>query len=105
MFDGAHKLIKGWLHVSSKDFWMVISISILFMLGALALVWPNVKKIKLAYEYQDLAKEYRGLLKENHLLSLERESLRSLDRIHLLAKNEVGMKEPDEGKVTTIFLK
>ena len=105
MFDGARKLIQGWLHISYKDFWMVISISILFMLGALALVWPNVKKIKLAYEYQDMAKEHRELLKENHLLNLERESLRSLDRIYLLAKNEVGMKEPDAGKVTTIFLK
>jgi len=105
MFDGVRKLIQGWLHISYKDFWMVISISILFMLGALALVWPNVKKIKLAYEYQDMAKEHRELLKENHLLNLERESLRSLDRIYLLAKNEVGMKEPDAGKVTTIFLK
>jgi cell division protein FtsL len=105
MFDGVQRLIKGRLHISSKDFWMVISISILFMLGALALVWPNVKKIKLAYEYQDLAKEKRILLKENHLLNLERESLMSLDRIHFLAKNEVGMKEPDEDKVVTIFLK
>ena len=105
MFDGVRGLIKGRLHVSSKDFRMVISIAILFMLGALALVWPNVKKIKLAYEYQDLAKEHRELLKENHLLSLERESLRSLDRIHLLAKTAVGMKEPEEGKVITIFLK
>ena len=105
MFDGVRRLIQGRLHVSSKDFWMVISISILFMLGALALVWPNVKKIKLAYEYQDMAKEQRELLKENHLLTLERESLRSLDRVYLLAKNEVGMKEPNADKVITIFLK
>ncbi len=84
---------------------MVILISILFMLGALALVWPNVKRINLAYEYQDLAKEHRKLLKENHLLNLERESLRSLDRVHLLAKTTVGMKEPEESTVTTIFLK
>ena len=105
MFDGVQRFIQAWLLVSSKDFWMVISISILFMLGALALVWPNVKKIKLAYEYQDLAKDHRELLKENHLLNLERESLRSLDRVYLLAKNEVGMKEPEAGKVITIFLK
>ena len=61
MFDGVRRLIQGCLHVSSKDFWMGISIYILFMLGALALVWPNVKKIKLAYEYQDMAKERREL--------------------------------------------
>ncbi len=84
---------------------MVISISILFMFGALALVWPNIKKIKLAYGYQELDKEHSVLLKENRLLSLERESLRSLDRIHFLAKNEVGMKEPDANKLITILLK
>ena len=105
MFDGARRLIKGQLHFSSKDFWMVITVSILFMFGALALVWPNIKKIKLAYEYQDLSREREKLSKENRMLNLERESLRSLSRVHLLAKSEVGMKEPDEGKVITIFLK
>jgi cell division protein FtsL len=105
MLSGAKKLVQGQLHVSPKDFWVVIAVSVLFMLGALALVWPNVKKIKLAYERQDLTQERRELLKENHLLNLERESLRSLDRIQLLAKSKVGMKEPDDGKLTTIFLK
>lgn len=105
MLNGARRLIKGQLHMSSRDFWMVISISILFMFGALALVWPNIKKIKLAYGYQELDKEHSVLLKENRLLSLERESLRSLDRIHFLAKNEVGMKEPDANKLITILLK
>lgn len=105
MFDGARGLIKGRLHFSPKDFWMVISVSILFMFGALALVWPNIKKIKLAYEYQDLSKEREKLSQENRMLNLERESLRSLSRIHLLAKSKVGMQEPDEGKIITIFLK
>jgi len=105
MFDGARGLIKGRLHFSPKDFWMVISVSILFMFGALALVWPNIKKIKLAYEYQDLSREREKLSQENRMLNLERESLRSLSRIHLLAKSEVGMQEPDEGKIITIFLK
>jgi cell division protein FtsL len=105
MFKGTRGLVKGRLQFSSKDFWMVILVSILFMFGALAMVWPNIKKIKLAYEYQDLSKEREKLSQENHLLNLERESLRSLSRIHLLAKSKVGMKEPDEGKVITIFLK
>ena len=105
MFDGARRLIKGRPQFSSKDFWVVISVSILFMFGALALVWPNIKNIKLAYEYQDLSREREKLSQENRLLNLERESLRSLSRIHLLAKSEVGMKESGEGKVITIFLK
>ena len=105
MFDGARGLIKGRLQFSSKDFWMVISVSILFMFGALALVWPNIKKIKLAYEYQDLSKEREKLSQENRLLNLERESLRSMSRIHLLAKSELGMQEPDKSKIITILLK
>ena len=105
MFDEVRSFAKEQLHVSSKGFWMALLFSILFMFGALALVWPNIKKIKLGYEYQDLAKRREELSRENHLLKLERESLRSLNRIHLLAKNDVGMQEPDENRVTTIFLK
>ena len=105
MFDEVRSFAKEQLHVSSKGFWMALLVSILFMFGALALVWPNIKKIKLGYEYQDLAKRREKLSRENHLLKLERESLRSLNRIHLLAKNDVGMQEPDENRVTTIFLK
>ena len=105
MFDEVRSFAKEQLHVSSKGFWMALLVSILFMFGALALVWPNIKKIKLGYEYQDLAKRREELSRENHLLKLECESLRSLNRIHLLAKNDVGMQEPDENRVTTIFLK
>ena len=105
MFDEVRSFAKEQLHVSSKGFWMALLVSILFMFGALAFVWPNIKKIKLGYEYQDLAKRREELSRENHLLKLERESLRSLNRIHLLAKNDVGMQEPDENRVTTIFLK
>ncbi|MAX17494.1 MAG: hypothetical protein CMH73_04900 [Nitrospina sp.] len=105
MFDEVRSFAKEQLHISSKGFWMALLVSILFMFGALALVWPNIKKIKLGYEYQDLAKRREELSRENHLLKLERESLRSLNRIHLLAKNDVGMQEPDENRVTTIFLK
>ena len=105
MFDEVRSFAKEQLHVSSKGLWMALLVSILFMFGALALVWPNIKKIKLGYEYQDLAKRREELSRENHLLKLERESLRSLNRIHLLAKNDVGMQEPDENRVTTIFLK
>ena len=105
MFDEVRSFAKEQLHVSSKGFWMALLVSILFMFGALALVWPNIKKIKLGYEYQDLSKRREELSRENHLLKLERESLRSLNRIHFLAKNDVGMQEPDENRVTTIFLK
>lgn len=105
MFEGPRQLIQGRFHIGQKGFRMIFLVSVLMMLAALALVWPNVRKVKLSYDYQALAAEREELLSENHLLRLERESLQSLYRIQELAKNEVGMIEPKKGQITTIFLK
>ena len=98
-------MAQGRLHITPRDFRMIFLVSVLMMLAALTLVWPNVRKVKLSYDYQALAKERKELLKESHLLILERESLRSLHRIQALAINEVGMIEPKKEQVVTIFLK
>ena len=105
MFKKSRQLIRGRFHIAQKDFQMFFLASVLMMLAALALVWPNVKEVKLSYDYQALIAEREKLLNKNHLLRLERESLQSLYRIQQLAKNEVGMIDPIKGQVTTIFLK
>jgi len=105
MFNEARQLVQGRFHISPKGFRMVFLISVLMMLAALALVWPNVRKVKLSYDYQALETEREELLSENHLLRLEKESLQSLYRIQSLAKDAVGMIEPEKGQVVTIFLK
>jgi cell division protein FtsL len=45
------------------------------------------------------------LLRENHLLRVEQGSLKSLGRIQSLAKIKLGLKEPDNGQIVTVFLK
>ena len=75
------------------------------MIGAMVFVWSNVRLVGLAYEHQGLNREHHDLLRENHFLRVEWESLRSLDRIQLLAKNKIGLKEPKSGQIITIFLK
>tara|TARA_B100001123_G_C15271055_1_gene1010357 strand:+ start:389 stop:706 length:318 start_codon:yes stop_codon:yes gene_type:complete len=105
MFKGARKLVEGGLHITPKGFRVVFFISVLMLLVALALVWPNVRKVKLSYDYQALKAEREELLNENRLLSLESETLQSLYRIQVLAKNQVGMIEPKTEQITTIFLK
>jgi cell division protein FtsL len=105
MFNNARQLIQGRLHITPKGFRMVFLISALMMLAALALVWPNVRKVKLSYDYQALESEREKLLSENHLLRLEKVSLQSLYRIQALAKDAVGMIEPKKEQVVTIFLK
>ena len=76
-----------------------------FMIGAMVFVWSNVHLVGLAYEHQGLNREYRELLRENHFLRVERESLRSLDRIQSLAKNKVGLTEAESGQIVTVFFK
>jgi cell division protein FtsL len=105
MFNEARQLIQGRFHISPKGFRMIFLVSVLMMLAALALVWPNVRKVKLSYDYQALEIEREELLSENHLLRLEKESLQSLYRIQSLAKDAIGMVEPNKGQVVTIFLK
>ena len=105
MFNGTRQLIEGRFHITPKGFRMVFLVSVLMMLAALALVWPNVRKVKLSYDYQALEAEREDLLSENHLLRLEKESLQSLYRVQALAKDAVGMIEPKKGQVVTIFLK
>ena len=84
---------------------MVLVASVLLMIGAMAFVWPNVRSVKLGYEYQAWMKERRGLLRENTLLMLEKSSLESLDRIQSLATEKVGLQVPENSQFVTVFVK
>ena len=105
MFKRFRRLIQEGFHITPKGFRIIFLVSVLMLFVALALVWPNVRKVKLSYDYQALEAEREELLNKNNLLRLERESLQSLYRIQALAKNQVGMIEPKIEQVTTIFLK
>ncbi len=105
MFEWMGRIAKTQVHVSPKKFWVIMMFSVFLMVGAMAFVWPNVKMVKMAYEYQSLAQEKRRLLKENNLLMVERESLKSLDRILFLAEKYTDLQPPEKGQVLTVFLK
>jgi cell division protein FtsL len=77
----------------------------IFLVCALVYVWPNVKMVNLAYEFQKQKRLHQDLIQVNSLLKLERDSLMSLDRIQYLAETQIGMKEPQPGQVVTILLK
>ena len=87
MFKEFRKFINGGFYITPKGFRVILLFSLLMLFVALALVWPNVRKVKLSYDYQALKAEREELLIENRLLTLERESLQSLYRIQALAKN------------------
>ena len=105
MFKWLRKSLKVRFYVASREFRMVLVAFAGLMIGAMAFVWSNIRMVGLAYEHQGLDREHRDLIRENRLLRVERESLRSLDRIQSLAKNEIGLKEPKSGQIVTIFLR
>ncbi|HIF01905.1 MAG TPA: hypothetical protein EYQ84_00715 [Nitrospinaceae bacterium] len=105
MFKWLSKSKKNHFHVTAREYrlvWMAIAG---LMLVAMAFVWSNIRLVGLAYEYEALNETHQTLLRENHLLRVEWESLRSLDRIRLLARSEIGLREPTSGQIVTIFLK
>ncbi len=105
MFKIARKLVTEWFHVSPREFWVVTLVGFLFLVCALVYVWPNVKMVNLAYEFQKQRHLHQELAQVNNLLKLERDSLMSLDRIQFLAETQIGMIEPQPGQVVTILLK
>ena len=91
--------------VNSREYRMVLVAITGLTIGAMAFVWSDIRLVGLAYKHQVLTKNYHVLLQENHLLRVERGSLKSLGRIQSLAKREIGLKEPDNGQIVTVFLK
>ncbi len=83
---------------------MLLFATALLMAGAMAYVWPNVKMVKLAYEYQGLQKEHKILVRKNQMMKIEKNSLESLQRIESLAISQIGLRHPERGQIVTIFL-
>ena len=105
MFKWLPKTKKNQFHVTTREYRVVMVAVVGLMIVAMAFVWSNVRLVGLAYEYQALDKTRRSLLRENHLLHVEWESLRSLDRVQILAKNKIGLREPESIQIVTVFLK
>ena len=91
--------------VNSREYRMVLVAIVGLTIGAMAFIWSDIRLVGLAYKHQILTKNYHVLLRENHLLRVERGSLQSLGRIRSLAKIKIGLKEPDNGQIVTVFLK
>ena len=105
MFKWLPKTKKNQFHVTTREYRVVLVAVVGLMIVAMAFVWSHVRLVGLAYEYQALDKTKRSLLRENHLLHVEWESLRSLERVQLLAKNKIGLREPESRQIVTVFLK
>ena len=99
MFKWLKRTKKIQFHVATREYRMVLVAVSGLMIVAMAFVWCNIRLVGLAYEYQILDKTHRSLLRENHLLRVERESLQSLDRIQNWQKARLGLGSPKAVKL------
>ena len=105
MFKWFSKSKKNQFHVTTREYRLVLMSVVGLMIVAMAFVWSNIRLVGLAYKYEALNEIHQTLLRENHLLRVEWESLRSLDRVELLARNKIGLREPTSRQIVTVFLK
>ncbi len=92
-------------HASPEELRVYLVLLVLIMILAMSFVWPNVKAVKMAYDYQVLAKEQQSLERENNMLQLEIGSLTNLNRIQTIAQTQIGLRYPENDQIVTIFLK
>jgi cell division protein FtsL len=91
--------------VSFKKLKVLIGVSCLFMIASMIYVWTGVKMVRLSYDYQTLRAEHARLYRENRLVKLERGSLRSLPRVEMIARRDLGMKGVNPQQTVVVFIK
>lgn len=105
MSDSVAQKFLGWARIAPGEWPVMALIFGLLGLGAFLYIWPNVRMVQLAYQFQQEQKTHQSLLQENTLLRLEHDSLQSLSRTRALASSQLGMQAPSSGQVVTVFIK
>jgi cell division protein FtsL len=88
-------VLKGGL----RDF--VLALLVITLLGCtiFVTVWRRVAFIEMGYEIRKLEKTESELLRLKHEMEIERAMLSSPERIEKVARDKLGLKEPEPGQI------
>jgi len=75
----------------------------IFICNLIFFVWSRLQITYLGYQLSQANSEQQQLLKLNKQLNLEAASLKSLSRIESIAKNQLGLTNPEPHQV--VFIK
>jgi cell division protein FtsL len=81
-------------------FLMVLGFSCLLVF--LFMAWQQFQVIRYGYQSEGLRRELDRLAEANHQLKLERASLRSPQRIDLIARTKLGLRSPSANQVIVL---
>jgi cell division protein FtsL len=87
---------------SIRDYIVVTALAALFLFGLFVYGWQHYQWIQFGYRIQEAQKKREHLVEMGQQLRLERAALRSLQRIDLMARRDLGMILPLPGQVVTL---
>ncbi|HVQ29167.1 MAG TPA: cell division protein FtsL [Vicinamibacteria bacterium] len=79
---------------SSRDFWWLILLGGVLVLGGVLYAWPHLQLREAGREAQELSREKERLLEENRKLRLEKAALENLRRVETIASRDLGLVAP-----------
>jgi cell division protein FtsL len=86
----------------TKECFVLISLGVFCLLILLFLAWQHFEILRGGYENETFKKEVSRLEEENHKLKLERASLRSPQRIDLIARRDLGLVAPQTSQIVIL---
>jgi cell division protein FtsL len=86
----------------TKECFVLISLGVFCLLILLFLAWQHFEILRGGYENESFKKEVSRLEEENHKLKLERASLRSPQRIDLIARRDLGLVAPQTSQLVIL---
>lgn len=88
------RLVKELDFQKTKECLVLMTLAMLCLLVLLCLAWQQFEVIRRGYEREELRKEIKHLAEINRQLNLERATLRSPQRIDLIARKQLGLISP-----------
>ena len=87
---------------SHRDYIIVTVLGAIFLVGLFIYGWQHYRWIQYGYRIEEAQKKKAQLAEIREQLRLERSSLRSPQRIDMMARHDLGMINPDPGQLVTL---
>jgi cell division protein FtsL len=86
---------------SHRDYIVVTALAAVFLFGLFAYAWQHYRWLQYSYRIEEAQKKKEQLAEVGRQLRLEKASLRSPQRIDVIARRDLGMVVPQPGQLVT----
>ena len=90
------------LRLTGKQVFLVVGMSVFFMLTGIGYVWSTFEKTQMGYDLSQLKQEERRLQEMNRKLRLELAFLKSPQNLEPKATGFLGLRPPGQGQIVVL---